>query len=120
MSKTLTRYGTVLRIYDDGGKTLDRYSILPPRWATEYRSRAGIWQAIGASEYPFSPQGFGQTTTAQPGAHLGRRITWADLPIDVQAVARDVFPEYCPEQDDGPGALALLQDAWQFIQDSRL
>jgi hypothetical protein len=97
--KTLHRYGTVLRCYDNGGKTFDRYTIIPPRWVgKDYQDcyHMGPWQAIGASEQPFHPQGFGQHTTATPGPHLGKRIHWHALPADVQQFARQSFPEYAP------------------------
>ena len=92
---TLDRYGTFLRLYDNGGKTADRYTIIPPRWAREYRDqRPGAWQALAASADPFAPQGFGQHTSAMPGTHLGKRICWDALPDDVQQFARDNFPEF--------------------------
>ncbi len=94
--KTLDRYQTVLRCYDNGGKTADRYTILPPRYAAQHRERSGLWEAIGASAYPFAPQGFGQHTSATPGPHLGKRVAWSDLPVDVQTFARFSFPEYAP------------------------
>lgn len=40
------------------------------------------FSAVGMSETPFSPQGFGQHCTAMPGRHLGRRIKFEDLPPD--------------------------------------
>lgn len=89
------RYGTVLRCYDNGGRSFDRYTIIPPRWAKDYRERRpGSWAAIGSSENPFHPQGFGMHVTATPGPHLGKRIAWADLPPDVQRFARQSFPEF--------------------------
>ena len=91
------RYGTVLRCYDNGGKTCDRYTIISPRWAKAYQERPGVWEALAANEYPFHPQGFGQHTTAMPGPHLGKRITWAQLPLDVQRFACGSFPEYQPK-----------------------
>lgn len=95
--KTLDRYGTVLRIYDNGGKTCDRYTIIPPRWAgADYQENyPGSWHALAANAQPFHPQGFGQHTTATPGPHLGKRIPWATLPADVQRFARQSFPEFC-------------------------
>lgn len=90
------RYGTVLRVYDNGGKTCDRYTILPPRWARQYRERDRSFSAIAASERPFHPQGFGQHVSAVPGHHLGKRVAWATLPHDVQRFAKRAFPEYAP------------------------
>jgi hypothetical protein len=93
---TIKRYGTVLRIYDNGGKSFDRYTIVPPRWAKEEKERNGLFNCIGSSENPFHPQGFGQHTSAMPGPHLGKRITWEQLPSDVQKFARQSFPVYAP------------------------
>ena len=92
--KIFDRYGTVLRIYDNGGKTFDRYTILPPRWAREHLERSGLFEAIGASEHPFSLQGFGMLVSAKPGAHLGKRLHLRDLPADVIRFAREAFPRY--------------------------
>lgn len=90
----MQRYGTVLRCYDNGGKTFDRYTIIPPRWAKDYKN-GWEWLGIGASEHPFHPQWFGQHShDIVPGSHLGRRICWSDLPQDVQQFARQSFPEY--------------------------
>lgn len=95
---TMKRYGTVLRCYDNGGKSADRYTIIPPRWAHEFHEcRASTWSAIAADETPFHPLGIGCSTTAMPGPHLGKRVKWDELPKDVQTFARDVFPEYAPE-----------------------
>lgn len=96
------RYGTVLRCYDNGGKTCDRYTIIPPRWAGEvyrddYPNGLRLWCAIGSSECPFHPQGFGQHTSATPGPHLGKRVHWDTLPADVQKFARQSFPEFAPQ-----------------------
>lgn len=68
-----------VRIYDNGGKTWDRYTavfmMLP-----EYK--AGEYAAVGMSEDPF--YGFGQHCTAVPGRHLGKRIKFEQLPVDCQ------------------------------------
>lgn len=94
----MKRYGTVLRVFDNGGRSFDRYTIIPPRHANEYREEGNclLFFAIGSSEHPYHPQGFGMTVTAMPGPHLGKRIPWDKLPPDVQKFAREVFPEYAP------------------------
>jgi len=94
----MERYGTQLRIYDNGGRSCDRYTIIPPRWAPHhYRETCRHWQALASDADPFHPQGFGQHVTAVPGPHLGRRIRWDELPRKVQQFARQSFPEYSPE-----------------------
>jgi hypothetical protein len=70
-----------VRIYDNGGKTIDRYTAvymnLPER-------KPGEFSAVGMCERPFSPQGFGQHCTAMAGRHLGKRIKFEALPNDCQ------------------------------------
>jgi hypothetical protein len=88
-------YGARVRIWDNGGKTADRYTILPPAAVRGFRDR-GLWEGIGSDEKPFHPQGFGQHITAEPGRHLGRRIHWNELPADVQKFARQEWPGFCP------------------------
>ena len=99
---TWHRYGCHLRIYDNGGKTADRYTILPPKWAdrAEWGGGCGTWVALGASRDPFHPQGVGMHGTATPGPHLGRRIGWDDLPPKVQQFARQTFgAQWVPAQE---------------------
>lgn len=66
-----------LRIYDNGGKTVDRYTVV---FLDRPTHQQGIYEALGFNEEPFHPQGFGQHTTATPGRHLGKRITLHALP----------------------------------------
>ena len=87
------RYGTVLRCYDNGGKSFDRYTIIPPRWDKEHRE-GNLFKSIAASKYPYYLIGFGQHVLAAPGSHLGKRVHWDSLPADVQKFARSSFPEY--------------------------
>lgn len=88
------RYGTVLRCFDNGGKTWDRYTVFPPRWAKGYKEDGRLWCCIASDEHPFHPQGFGQHTGGIPGPHLGKRVHWDKLPVDVQRFATQSFPEY--------------------------
>lgn len=74
---------------------MDRYTIIPPRWASEYREGLA-WCALACSSEPF--YGIGMHVTAAPGLHLGKRVKWDDLPEPVQRFARLEFPEYAPLQ----------------------
>ncbi len=74
-----------IRCYDNGGKTFDRYTVV---YMNQPERERGLYAAIGASEEPFHPMGFGQHCTAMPGRHLGRRIAFEDLPQDVQKMVR--------------------------------
>lgn len=81
------RYGTVLRIWDQPGYR-DRYTILPPRWA-EF-PREGLHSSV-------DPQGYSGHCSAEPGAHLGKRIHWNSLPEAVKNLCRREWPEYTKE-----------------------
>ncbi len=63
-----------VRLYDNGGKTFDRYTVI----YMDEPERCGGYAARGMSQNPF--HGFGQCCTAYPGAHLGRRIDFDALP----------------------------------------
>lgn len=79
---------TQIRVYDNGGKTLDRFTVV---YMFDKQRDPGMFGARGMSEQPFHPMGFGQFTTAMPGRHLGKRVDLTDLPEDCQAlVARDL------------------------------
>jgi hypothetical protein len=85
-----------IRCYDNGGKTCDRYTILPARWVRGWSRRTAgglLWEAIAASALPFHPQGFGMHIEATAGAHLGARVPFEALPPDVQAFARQTFED---------------------------
>lgn len=74
--------------FDDGGETIDRYTIFYKRHGWE------PWRDyLAASAAPFHPQGFGQHGESDPFyrradmAHLGEPIRFAALPADVQKFA---------------------------------
>lgn len=69
-----------VRIYDNGGKTLDRFTAV----YMDQKEYNGNFSARGMCESPFSPQGFGCSCVAKPGRHLGKRIKFAQLPKDCQ------------------------------------
>lgn len=64
------------RIYDNGGATFDRYTIITPSG-----------EMFGASNNPFSPQGFSQFVGEWKGGstkHLGRKVALDELNEDVR------------------------------------
>ncbi len=74
----------ILEIRDNGGKTMDRYTVV---YDTIGDSK-GNYDAVGMSSEPFHPQGIGQHSTAMPGKHLGKKIKFADLPKDCQRLVK--------------------------------
>jgi len=77
------------KAYDNGGKTFDRYTVT----FEVYDEKTGKWEvcrdgfkivALGMSEHPFHPQGFGQSCNCVEGRHLGKRVKFSELPPDVQ------------------------------------
>jgi hypothetical protein len=68
-----------IRIYDNGGKTFDRYTVV---YLDQPEREPNTFAAIGMSANPFHPQGFGQHCSAVPGRHLGKRIQFNELPED--------------------------------------
>lgn len=69
-----------IRLYDNGGKTIDRYTAVYMN-CPEGR---GLYEARGMDANPYHPQGFGMYCSVTPGRHLGRRIAFEELPPDCQ------------------------------------
>ena len=74
-----------VRLYDNGGKSFDRYTAV---YMKEPERSPNTYNARGMSENPYHPQGFGQCCSAMPGRHLGKRITFDELPPDCQRLVR--------------------------------
>jgi len=70
-----------IRIYDNGGKTFDRYTVV---FIDRPERKVNHFECLGMSDNPFHPQGFGQHSTAVPGRHLGKRIKFDELPFPCQ------------------------------------
>jgi hypothetical protein len=85
----------VLAIYDNGGKTFDRYTVFyrEPITGDAYHN---MWLGYrGMSEHPFDPQGFGiySEMQAHEVAQYRYRAShdackWSDLPDDVKRAVR--------------------------------
>lgn len=73
-----------VKIYDNGGKTFDRYTAV----YLDQPEAAGLYGARGMSEHPFYAQGFGMYCSAMPGKHLGKRIKFEELPADCQKLVK--------------------------------
>ena len=72
------------RIFDYGDTAADRYTIA----LRGYRCPDGmIYPYLASGEHPFHPQGFGMHGESRQfltGRHLGKRITFDALPVDVK------------------------------------
>ena len=79
-------------IYDNDGKTIDRYTVYYKGiGALEHRHNGVFRACLGMSERPCHPQGFGQHGSGLTGKHNGRRINFTDLPEACQrAVTQDL------------------------------
>lgn len=73
------------RCYDNGGKTVDRYTVV---YMDSPEYQRGTFESVGMSANPFHPLGVCQHSAAMPGRHLGRRIAFDTLPDDCKAVVR--------------------------------
>jgi hypothetical protein len=79
----------IIRIscWDDGGKTLDRYTVV----FLDQPSNSRNYSALAMSSNPFHAQGFGQHTWSMIGPHLGKKIKFEQLPYNCQiCVKRDL------------------------------
>lgn len=86
MPKGIPRY---VRLYDNGGKTFDRYTCVFTGVYRRTKTR-GDFLYLGMSANPFHPQGFGQHGSSphqidRPSyGHLGKKVKWDVLPDDVK------------------------------------
>lgn len=74
----------VKAIYDNGGKTFDRYTV----YYNDAGAKPGYYQYVGMSEHPFAPNGFGQHGEGMLGAHNGKKISFATLPQDCKRLVK--------------------------------
>lgn len=83
----------ILAIYDNGGKTADRYTVyfdIPEK----IQDGKQWYQCLGMDNSPFHPQGIGMHSSGQLGRHNGKRIAFKELPFDCQrAVMQDFIGE---------------------------
>lgn len=74
----------ITAIYDNGGRSLDRYTIL-----TDQQHNARLIMALGVGD---NPDDYSQWTGAQIGDHLGKKTTFESLSAIVQGhIAKRIF-----------------------------
>lgn len=77
----LLQKGAQIKVFDNGGETMDRYTVFIDN------------DVFGMSDDPGSPQGFnqhiGDASEIQPGPHLGQEIDAASLPDEVKRAIGD-------------------------------
>jgi len=81
-----------IRVYDNGGDTVDRYTVV---FTGRYRHKT--FRYISMNGAPYHPQGFYQHGESHAPVdkptheHLGRRIKFEDLPRDCQDAVWDDY-----------------------------
>lgn len=97
-----------VRVYDNGGESIDRYTVVFTGRYTAYTGGAHWY--LGMSGAPFHPQGVGQHGESMKQidwptyGHLGKKIRFEDLPPDCQRCALQTYCDLWslnPEEDDG-------------------
>jgi hypothetical protein len=82
----------VIGVYDNGGKTVDRYTVV---YTPEVIDNQWWYTVLGMSEAPFHPQGVGQHSQYpyRPNMTWGgcgdRCIAFEELPADCQRAVRN-------------------------------
>ena len=68
----------ILKIYDNEGKTVDRYTVVVNE------EHNGLYECLALSEHPTHPQGFSQWSDCMLGSHLGREVKFEELSKELQ------------------------------------
>lgn len=67
----------IYKIYDNGGKTIDRYTIVTqPSYSND------LWECLGVDSV--GGTGFSQWGECKLGRHLGKEIKFNELPKETQ------------------------------------
>jgi len=87
-----------IRVYDNRGQTIDRYTIVFTHAQSFYEK--GAHPFLSMSETPFHPQGFCQhddydhPIDRPTYSHLGKKIKFIDLPGDCRKAVIDTYKAY--------------------------
>ena len=73
-------------IYDNGGKTFDRYTVVFDSSRIDYRCKEYklIYDCLCLSDNPEHPTGVSMWGECTIGKHLGKKITLKSLPKHIQ------------------------------------
>lgn len=91
-----------IRCYDNGGETIDRYTVVFTRLGNKLGRGTCLYLAMNAA--PFHPQGFGQHGEStcpidRPSyGHLGKKIRFEDLPADCQKCVWQTYSDLWPKE----------------------
>ena len=78
-----------LQIYDNGGESLDRYTIFKARQKRIDTCKNGaIFEGVGASKFG---AGFYMHIECVKGSHLGKRIKFEDIEPELQGILINEF-----------------------------
>ncbi len=78
-----------IQVFDAGDSILDRYTVV--YMDAPVPRKSGLFEGVGMNARPFHPLGFGQHEECAPGEHLGKKISFAELPKDCRKlVLRDL------------------------------
>ena len=97
MPNDVPRY---IRIYDNGGKTLDRYTVLFTKKRNAPIQDGGQFMYLGMCHMPNSPSGYCQSGSSvmmidsNGYSHLGKRISFDDLPIGNKNIVQSTYKDF--------------------------
>jgi len=87
---------SLIRIYDNGGKSVDRYTLVVPSV-----NEPGKLDMYGFNEDPYSPSGFGQYAGSYNKmgsySHLGKLVGLGDLSEQAQRYVRKTLTPPLPD-----------------------
>lgn len=73
--------GPQVRVYDNGGATLDRYTVVIDGEDWDHDAGPGLKSMLGLNA---GGRGISQFTDGQEGPHLGKRIEFSELDEETQ------------------------------------
>ena len=80
-TKTFEDFLKTLSIYDNGGETFDRITVI-----FDDTKNGNTYDCLGCS---YTGEGFFQHSTAMKGRHLGKKISFEDLSKELQQTLKN-------------------------------